>query len=251
MEFKPVTPEDASTVILVREAGPGLEVYMTRRQESLMFLGGFHVFPGGKMDPADRSPESMARCKGLAPEAASARIEGVEQPAMAVGLMVAAIRELFEEAGVLLAEYEDGTRLTRPSAELCARLSEYREKLQADRISLAQLLEAESLFCSIAHIHWFAHWITPATSPRRFSTYFFTARLPEGQKASPFASEIAEALWVRPEQAIANWREGRWKMIPPTIASLDTLARYRSWDELKRDFSRAPEEHRRTVWKEL
>jgi 8-oxo-dGTP pyrophosphatase MutT (NUDIX family) len=249
--FQPVTPEDAATVVLVRDAGGDLEVYMTRRQDHLLFLGGYYVFPGGKMDEADYGAQSLARCRGLTPEQAAARIEGVERPELAYGLMFAAVRELFEEAGVLLAEYEDGVELARPSPELAARLAELRAGLQADRITMAALLQAEGLYCPVSRVHWFAHWITPATSPRRFSTYFFLARLPEGQEASAFESEVARALWIRPDEALARWRQDKWKMIPPTISSLDTLARYKSWTDLARDFSRPPGEHRRTVWKAL
>ncbi|HUT53532.1 MAG TPA: NUDIX hydrolase [bacterium] len=249
--FQPVTPEDASTVILIRDAQDDIEVYMTRRQDYLLFLGGFYVFPGGKMDAADYGAESMARCRGLTPEQAAGVIEGVERPELAVGLMVAAIRELFEEAGVLLAEYDDGKALTRPSPELAQRLSARREQLQSDKVSMAELLKSEGLYCSLARIHWFAHWITPATSPRRFSTYFFVAGKPAGQEASAFEREVARALWIRPEQALARWRQDKWKMIPPTIASLDTLSRYHSWEALKHDFSRPPRDHQRTVWKTL
>ena len=83
------------------------------------------------------------------------------------------------------------------------------------------------------------------------NTFFFVARKPHGQKTSPFQDEIADAVWVRPEKAIQKWKQGKGKMIPPTIASLDTIARYDTWEALKADFSRPPEEHPRTVWKDF
>ena len=247
--FKPVTPEDAATVILTREAGDGLEVYMTRRQDQLLFLGGYHVFPGGKMDLADRCPEMIRRCRGCTPDRAVERIEGVEAPELAVGLMVAAIRELFEEAGVLLCEDAGGKPLEEPSLPRADRLARWRGELQQNRVTFLEILEEEDLYPVLARLQWFAHWITPATSPRRFSTFFFVARKPAGQKTSRFVDEVDQAVWIKPEDAIEKWKAGEWEMIPPTIASLDTISRYQSWEEIKKDFSLPPPRHKRTVWK--
>jgi 8-oxo-dGTP pyrophosphatase MutT (NUDIX family) len=251
MIWKPVKPEDAATVVLTRDSSDGLEVYMTRRQPSLLFLGGYHVFPGGKLDDADRSPEIFARCRDCDLEEAARQIEGVDDPDRAAGLMVAAIRELFEEAGVLLGEDEAGRPLANPSKQTLNQLADLRKKLQADEIPFSDLLEMQGLYCSLSRLKWFAHWITPATSPRRFNTFFFVARKPKGQETSRFEQEIDEAVWVKPREAIERWKAGEWLMIPPTIASLDTLSRYESWEAIKADFGRPPAEHQRTVWKGL
>jgi 8-oxo-dGTP pyrophosphatase MutT (NUDIX family) len=250
MIFKPVKPEDASTVILVREDGGGIEVYMTRRQHHLLFLGGYHVFPGGKVDENDKSAQIIERCRGRTPEQACTHIEGMDEPDRAVGFLVAGIRELFEEAGVLLADCDDGSALEPTAPGQAERLAGFRKKLQQDKISFQQILEKERLCCPLDKLLWFAHWITPATSPRRFNTLFFAAKKPEGQETEAFEDEIAEAFWIRPEQALENWRKGLWKMIPPTISSLDTLSRYESWQDIEKDLRRPPEEYKRTVWKE-
>lgn len=247
--FKPVKPEDAATVLLVRDEGSGLEVYMTRRRPELMFLGGYHVFPGGKLDAADRGESLAGRCRGLSPSQVCSALSGVEDPDRARGFFTAAARELFEEAGVLLCEDGQGRARERFSEKQADRLSSLRLELLEDRIGLAEVLEAEDMFLSLSRLHWFAHWVTPAFSPRRFNTYFFAARKPSGQEPSPFRAEVAEGGWTRPEEALERWRAGEWRMIPPTIASLDTLSRYSNWAELKADFSLPPAEHARTVWR--
>lgn len=249
VSFTPVVPEDAATVVLVREEADGLEVYMTRRHDRLKFLPGFHVFPGGKVDAADSSADMVGRCRDLTPTAAVSRLPETLDPRRAFGFFAAAVRELFEEAGVLLAEDAAGSFLDSPGPELAKRLADHRRELQARRRDFLSVLHEENLFGSLGKLLWFAHWITPATSPRRFNTYFLLAQKPAGQDPSPFTAEIASALWVRPNEALEKWRTGQWFMIPPTIASLDSLAPYRTWADLERDYQRTPAEHHRTIWK--
>jgi len=248
-EFKPVEPLDASTVILVREAADDIEVYMTRRQEGLVFLGGYHVFPGGKVDREDRSDEAVSRCLCLSPEDAAARIEGMDDPRRAFALFCAGARELFEEAGVLIAAEGDGSVLEEIPESIGGKLSRRRESLQRDGLLFHRILEETGLYVRLSSLLWFAHWVTPAFSPRRFNTFFFLARKPGGQRTRPFAAEVSEAVWIKPAEALAKWKRGEWKMIPPTISSLDTLSRYQSWESLCVDYSLPPAEHKRTVWK--
>ncbi|MFO8057172.1 MAG: NUDIX hydrolase [bacterium] len=247
--FSPAKPEDASTIVLLQDRPSGLEVYLTKRQDSLPFLGGYHVFPGGKVDEEDCSSALIERCCGLSPEEAASRLEGVDDLGRACGFFVAGIRELFEEAGILLAKDGSGEFLEQPADSLSERLSSYRRKLQHDSLPFFRILEHEDLYLCLDRVLWFAQWITPATSPRRFNTYFFVARKPEGQSASPFSAEVSREYWVRPAEALERWKRGEWKMIPPTLASLETLSRYESWQQLKADFKRPPFQHRRTVWK--
>ena len=243
----PVRPEDAATVLLLRESAGGLEVYLTRRQDALIFLGGYHVFPGGKVDRQDRSPAQLELCRGLRREPAEF-LPGAPALAATAGFYVAAVRELFEETGVLLAEDGEGRPVESLATAAAARLAAARLELQAGNLSFADLLRAERLFCPLGRLHWFARWITPATSPRRFNTYFFLAALPSGQAPSPFFSEIAEAVWARPAEALDRWRRGQWRMIPPTIASLDTLGRFGSVAELAAAYGRPPADYPRVSW---
>ncbi len=249
MPFEPVEPEDAATVILLRESAGGLEVYMTKRQGYLPFLGGYYVFPGGKVDESDRDESMFERCRSLSPEEAAGRMDGVADHHRAMGFFVAGARELFEESGILLAANGSGEVLESPAPSRLEGLEKKRDLLQKDRIAFSAILEQERLFIDPSRLLWFAHWVTPATSPRRFSTHFFVARKPEGQEPTPFREEVAEEVWCKPEEAIARWKQGDWRMIPPTIASLDTISRYQSWREIKKDFSLPPGEHQRTVWR--
>ena len=243
---RPARPEDAATVLLARETAEGLAVYLTRRQDALIFLGGYHVFPGGKVDAKDRSAEQLALCRGL-PQEPSNFLPGAPSVEATAGFYVAAVRELFEETGVLLGEDADGRPLS-PTPELAARLAEARGALQTGALSFPDVLRVAGLFCPLDRLGWFARWITPAFSPRRFNTYFFIAALPAGQEPSPFAREIAEAVWVRPAEALRRWRSGEWRMIPPTISSLDTLGRFGSLADLVAAYSRPPAEYPRVSW---
>ncbi len=246
MKFKPVAPEDASTVILVREGDHGLEVYMTKRQDYLRFLGGYYVFPGGKVDPDDADDQVIQRCASFGPDDALASLDGIGRR-RSMGFRVAGLRELFEEVGILLADDAQGRFLERPEPHLWERLAHKRHQLQYDELRFNEVLASEEVSLTPSRLLWFAHWITPATSPRRFSTFFFIARAPEGQRTEPFEDEIANAAWIRPADALAKWRQGKWPMIPPTLSSLDTISAYESWKGLEADYSRPPSEHPRTV----
>jgi hypothetical protein len=155
---------------------------------------------------------------------------------------------LFEETGVLLARDGEGRQLGECDDGWRERLARRREDLHYARIAFPELLAEEGLFLCPEELLWLSHWVTPATSPRRFSTFFFLTPNPPGQLPSPFAGEVSHACWVRPEEALARWRAGEWAMIPPTIATLDTIARYRSWAELAADFRRPAAERPRTVF---
>lgn len=245
---RPATPEDAATVALVREGPDGLEVYMTRRQDALRFLGGYYVFPGGKVDAADRSDELFGLCPGFSLEAARARLAGTLDPRRAAGFFLAATRELFEEAGVLLDWGGDLGARAGLDPRLAGRLARLREELSRGETSFAAGLRAAGLRLDPGRLLWLSHWITPATSPRRFSTFFFLAALPPGQEPTPLPAEISEACWARPDQALAQWRSGRWAMIPPTIATLDVISRHRTWAELAAEYAKPPGEMTRMVW---
>ena len=225
--MNPVIPEPAATVCLVRENAAGLEVYLTRRHANLVFLGGFHVFPGGKVEQEDFSPAMLGRCRHHDPVEAAAPLGLAAEPGRAMGFRVAAIREVFEETGVLLAE--------GASAIPAERLAAFRRELHAEQRSFLSLLEAEDLYLPVDRLFWFAHWVTPATSPRRFDTHFFAAPMPEGQEVSPFPEEVSASGWEQPRAAIEQWKRGEIKIIPPTLASLDFLSRFADWTSLCRE----------------
>lgn len=205
----------AATIVLLREGPAGPEVFMMKRPG----VGDFpdlHVFPGGKLDESDFAPELL---QGLDPATADRRL-GV---AGGLRYWVAAIRECFEECGVLLA-YRDGAPLCWANEGEIARFDGYRQALIEGRISLLEVCRREGLRLAADRVSYFSHWITPEVAPRRFDTRFFVAAMPDNQETIAHHWETADDEWVSPRAALQAHREGRWQMIAPTLITLGTLA---------------------------
>lgn len=219
---------DAATVMLLRDGPDGLEVFMMRRTLSAAFVGGAYVFPGGAVDGADRTPAVEAVCDGRTDAEASA-ILGVASGGLAY--WVAAIRECFEEAGVLLARTADGevVRFDDPDTE--ARFERHRHEVHAGDARLVDVCGAEGLRLTTDAIHYVSHWITPIGEPRRFDTRFFVARAPQAQEPLHDNRETIASLWVRPAEALRRQRAGELFMIPPTMKNLEFLLPHASADE--------------------
>lgn len=208
----------AATILLLRETGQGPEVFMMQRPGGVDFPD-LHVFPGGKVDQQDFLPHLVV---GL-DDASASRQLGIG--AGGLRYWVAAIRECFEECGVLLA-YRDGRLLRLADAAEADRFEDYRERLIANRISLEEVCAAENLRLAADRLVYFSHWITPEQAPRRFDTRFFVAAMPEGQATLAHAWETADDEWVRPRDALAAHQRGRWQMIAPTLITLASIAEY-------------------------
>jgi 8-oxo-dGTP pyrophosphatase MutT (NUDIX family) len=227
--------KDASTVILLRpepSAKEGFEVYLTRRRPELVFVGGMHVFPGGKLDVGDETPEVLSRCEGLTVERAAALLKDTTvPPTRAVAFWVGAVRELFEEAGILLA-YRAGkfVNLLSPKAEKT--FGAWRRKLNAGEIGIESMLVEEDLRLATDCLRYVSHWVTPEGPPRRFSTRFFLTTLPEGQDPTHHEGEVDESLWIAPGAALQAWSEKRLLMIPPTVMSLQMLGAFNNLEEV-------------------
>jgi len=189
-------PRLAATVLLVRDRPAGLEVFMVERHHQIDFATGALVFPGGKVDDADTDPRLRARCAGA---------EALDDAALA--LRVAAIRETFEECGVLLAH-----GLARAPA--------------ADP-DFTGLVLRESLALACDRLVPFAHWITPEVVPKRFDTYFFLAAAPADQLALHDGRESVDSLWIAPAAALGEAEAGRRTIIYPTLMNLARLAQAR------------------------
>ena len=209
----PVVPRDAATVVLLRDGARGLEVYLVKRSRMVDFMAGAHVFPGGKLDDAD---SSVAACALLSAPAATLRERlGEQLPAMqAAGFFVAAIRETFEEAGLLLGRLAAGREAGEARAALAA---------GAEFASLARELDAAAL------VPW-VRWVTPEVSPKRFDARFFIARAPEGQEARVDGHEATEGLWITPAGALERWRRGEMLLAPATARSIELLAGHAAVD---------------------
>ena len=193
---------------------------MMQRSHSLRFMPGVHVFPGGGLDPADSSPEMHALCAGLEDEAAS-RALGIERGGLAY--WVAAIREAFEEAGILLA-YDAGGRLVSLSGESAGRYRAHRQTLDQRHGDFGAIVRCEGLLLAVDRLLYFGHWITPVESPRRYDTRFFLAVAPEQQEVAHDNRETIASIWVRPEEALDLCSRELLNMRTPTIKTLERFA---------------------------
>jgi 8-oxo-dGTP pyrophosphatase MutT (NUDIX family) len=234
----PATPRDAATVMLLRPAGAdaaggavagavggadgvaGVEVLMLRRVAAMKFAPGAYVFPGGAVDPVDFDPE--IGWHGPDPAEFGGRLGA--PPELARALVCAAVRETFEEAGVLLAGAPDGGPLAGPSGPSGPSWEEDRAALVAGALTLAELLSRRGLVLRADLLVPWARWITPEGEPRRFDARFFAAALPVGQVATGHAAESDRIAWVRPAAAIAAARAGEMSMLPPTATTLNDFA---------------------------
>jgi len=220
----PATPRDAATVMVLRapagqraEAGPGVEVLMLRRTAAMKFAPGAYVFPGGSVDRADYS-EGIG-WQGPSPEEFGARFAAVPEQARA--LVCAAVRETFEESGVLLA----GSPGSGPPAVPSGPSWEAdRLALTAGELTLAELLGRRGLVVRADLLVPWAHWITPSAEPRRFDARFFAAALPPGQEAAGHEAEADHVAWLSPASAIESARAGEISVLPPTAVTLYEFA---------------------------
>ena len=209
---EPATPRPAATVVLLRSGSDGMEVLLTRRPSTMAFAAGMMVFPGGRLDPADADPRLVAR-SSLSPAAAAERLGNGAEPERAAALHVAAVRELFEEAGVLLAE---GVDPSEPAAAL-------RADLLAGRLGFADIVERLDLRLRPDRLLPLARWITPAAYPRRFDAHFFAAELPPGASATFVGDEVADHRWSTPRAALDAMAAHEIEMWIPTSSTLQRL----------------------------
>src|SRR4051812_19351320 len=213
----PAEPRQAATVLLLRDGEPGLEVYLLRRTKGMPFAGGMTAYPGGGGDPRDGDTE--VAWFGPSP-AQWATAFGCDQRT-ARELVCAAVRETFEEAGVLLAGDPEGGRVVPDVSG--DDWEDQRQALLSRELSLAELLAGRGLALRSDLLRPFAHWITPPVEPRRYDTKFFAAALPVGQEARHVSGEADEVSWLTPEAALHEMRAGTRPMLPPTIHTLGQL----------------------------
>lgn len=219
---------DAATVMLVRDAldpdgAPAIEVCMLKRNLASEFVAGAYVFPGGSVDDADRGPESEEICRGRSDAEASA-VLGIESGGLA--FWVAALRECFEEAGVLVARHGDGAGalLDTTDPETAGRFAAYRDGVNAGEVRLADICRQEDLVLAADTVFYVSHWITPELAPKRYDTRFFVTAAPQGQIAHHDEGETIATIWVRPAEALALFEAGDIELLPPTIANLNAIA---------------------------
>jgi 8-oxo-dGTP pyrophosphatase MutT (NUDIX family) len=224
---EPAPARPAATIVLLRDGDHGLEVLLLRRNRSSGFVPGAYVFPGGRVDAADAEHAVLARTEGLTPAHAEARLElpaDAEPPAIAYYL--AALREAFEETGILVGLDESGS--FPPTAARDAEVDRIRDDVMEDRITFADALMRMSCRVDGRSVEYIAHWITPLPEPRRYDTRFFAARV--ASDATPIVDprEMTDALWITPKAALRRHEEGALPMVFPTIKTLEQLAAYPS-----------------------
>jgi 8-oxo-dGTP pyrophosphatase MutT (NUDIX family) len=212
----------AATVLAVRDGAKGFEVLMVRRNLHSDFVGGAYVFPGGALEPGDAE---LSRVVG--PEDAElSGLLGLSEGGRAY--VVAALRELFEEAGLLVA-CDDAGEAPELDSEAASRLAVARRGLNAGEGTLSEVLEISGLKLDLRGVAYLAHWVTPTGPPRRFDTRFFVVLAPPGQVALHDSTETVDSVWLRPHDALSAQARGEYEMIFPTIRTLQSVA----------DFSRA------------
>lgn len=227
----------AATVILAR---PPFEVYLTRRSAGAAFAPDAFVFPGGTTEPQDASEAARARTVGLELERLDREFRaevphelGCDEPATAndaaATLMVAALRELFEEAGVLLARTAAALPVDAGGADW-HRVAEEREAVRSGTLSFADFLAGHDWYADARALTLFSHWITPPSEPRRYNTHFFFAVAPSDQIALADASETHDGIWIAPSAALERRRSGTLHLVYPTIKHLERLAGFDSVD---------------------
>ena len=216
-----VPPRPAAAIVLVRERPQGgIETFMVRRHVRSEFVPDVYVFPGGSVKPGDREAEATpALC--LLPSG-----NHLGETTLGAGLRAAAIRELFEEAGVLLAG-RDGQMLA-VSGKKIARFAEYRRRLQQNETTLAAIAQAEELTLATSRLTYFAHWITPPVLPKRFDTFFFIAAAPAEQQAAHDQLETTDGAWIAPTEALARSQQGDFPLVFATIHQLQALSVFAS-----------------------
>ena len=229
---RPAPALPAATVVLMRPAQPTLEVLLLRRVHTAGFVPGAFVFPGGRVDPADGAPELAPRIDGLTADQAARRLgvpPDADPPALAY--YAAALREAFEETGLLVARDGAGRPVSGMPGDAAFRalLGEVR----ADGARFAAALDRLGCRLDGAVVEYVAHWITPVVEPRRYDTRFFAAAVPRGAGAalSLHEAELSEAVWLTPAEALELNVRGDLPMVFPTIRTLESLLGFRAPDE--------------------
>lgn len=233
----PAEPRAAATIVLLRDGAAEMELLLMRRSRKAGFVPGAYVFPGGRVDNSDALPPLVSLLDGLDPDTARRRLDHEGEPP-AISYYLAALREAFEETGIMVGLREDGS--APPTAAEDPEVDEIRNALMVDEIRFDEAIER--LGCRIAGdaIEYIAHWITPEPEPRRYDTRFFAAKVRAGASAIVDPREMTDALWLSPGEALARLDRGDLPMVFPTIKTIEALARYGSADEALEGYGAEP-----------
>ena len=232
----PAVPRPAATVVLLREGDGGLEALLLRRHRRSGFAADAWVFPGGVVDASDRAPNLLDRLDGPPREEWAQRL-GLDDPAEAIGYVVAAIREAFEETGILLAHSDRVGGAHQHAAES---LAVARRALLNEVVTLRDVAVGNGLRLAGDDLVYVGHWITPTPEPRRYDTRFFAARVPSDALCEPHDAEMTDHVWLPPVEAVERFRHGQLRLLPPTVHTLQRLDGFKSWKTLRAALEGAP-----------
>jgi 8-oxo-dGTP pyrophosphatase MutT (NUDIX family) len=243
-EEVPVRP--AATVMLIDDR-PDLQVFMMERHANTVFAGGMWVFPGGAVDHQDDASYFSGIATHRTDSEASA-LMALENGGLAY--YMAAIRETFEEAGVLLALHQEDESPLNIAEASTDRFQQYRDQLNAGEIELKTILQNESLLADIGQMHYVARWITPLGSPRRFDARFFIARIPSLQVPVHDDGELVNSVWMSPNEILEKAATDEMVLMSPTLRMVKSLAEFDSADQAIESASSNPSDHRARVHKD-
>ena len=219
----------AATIILVRQRRAEFQVYLLKRHAKSGFMAGQYVFPGGILDPGDWRFDVWKDHVDLDGTRLTSRLGGGLTPEEIVAYGVAAIRELFEEAGIFLAK-----RLNQSEQDL-SRILRLQTSANLPREWFLNLVISEDWTLRLSALSRWSHWITPVLMKRRYDTRFFLASLPPGQRGKPDNREITHGIWISPQEALAGNITGQIPLSPPTIVTLHEISKYPTLKELKQE----------------
>ncbi len=211
----------SATIILGRDSGDDIEIFMVKRNRQIDFAAGALVFPGGKVEADDAMPGVVRRCLMVN-----------RRPEPDIGFYVAAIREVYEESGILLARDRGDAKIV--SSDRLAGLEDKRRALCANELKFSQMLEKEDLYPACDCLTPFAHWITPGVMPKRFDTWFFIADAPAGHTGCHDGCESVDSLWLTPEKVISVAAEGKFTVMFPTRMNITKMSRFKNLDAARR-----------------
>lgn len=233
----------AASVILIRDAAPGVEVFMVKRHSRADFASA-HVFPGGLLDESDSDPAIAEYCYPLDDRTASEAL-GLESGGLAY--WVGAVRECLEESGYVLAYGQAGAFPDLTGMQIAKRFAAHRLALHRGEVSLEALCRREGITLAVDRLHYCRFFVTPEVAKRRYSTRFFVAEVPDKQQGMHDGHETVDSLWVRPEEALSRYKEQCMVLAPPTVLLLREISQGKSVSDILDGLRAASKENIRAV----
>ena len=228
----PAIARDAASIIVMRDdpSRGRIEILMVRRHARSDFAGDMHVFPGGAVEECDCEEKAAEAYAGISAEKAASIVKDAPSRSLALGILIAGIRETFEETGILLAREASGEMVSYAGSG-GERYAALREEMCEGRITFAEMIVGEGLELAVDRLVYFAHWITPEFSPIRYDTRFFLALAPPHQSALHDDVETIAHEWISPREALERSERGTFAMLPPTAINLMTLTPFSSVED--------------------